>query len=129
MNLENLSNSKIFQHVQVPMDWLAIFHSHIMVLPTLSAWTIMELIGAGRMRAGVFAQIRVMAMRVKVIITLYLFQHFISSFILGCTTLEGIACSFPFTYSGVTYNSCMDYYGTDWCWTANDHWGRCSSSC
>ena len=42
------------------MDWLVTSHSHIMELPTMNAWTIMELIGVEQMLAGVFALIPAM---------------------------------------------------------------------
>jgi len=46
----------------------------------------------------------------------------------SCQTTGGEACNFPFSYSGNTYNECMEYYGNDWCRT-NSGWGICSSSC
>jgi len=46
----------------------------------------------------------------------------------GCKGTNGLACNFPFTYYGVTYNSCMEYYGNDWC-TTDSGWSICSSSC
>ena len=42
------------------MDWLVTSHSHILVLPTMNAWTIMELIGVELMLAGVFAPVPAM---------------------------------------------------------------------
>merc|ERR1711868_120532 len=46
----------------------------------------------------------------------------------GCKGTNGLACNFPFTYSGNTYNSCMEYYGNDWCRT-DSGWSICDSSC
>ena len=45
-----------------------------------------------------------------------------------CKTTGGETCNFPFSYSGNTYNECMEYYGNDWCRT-DSGWGICSNTC
>lgn len=46
----------------------------------------------------------------------------------GGTAMEGAACSFPFTYRGVTHNACTsDGHDQKWCYTnaAKTQWGNC----
>jgi len=57
-----------------------------------------------------------------------------------CTTTDGQACVFPFTWNGVTYNKCIlgdEKFKTPWCSTRTDglgdhvkgNYGDCSSQC
>ena len=48
----------------------------------------------------------------------------------GCKTVDGGACTFPFTYNGIEYKQCTTVAnnGVPWCRTATS-WGNCQQSC
>uniref|UniRef100_A0A0K2SX46 Matrix metallopeptidase 9 (Gelatinase B, 92kDa gelatinase, 92kDa type IV collagenase) [Taeniopygia guttata] n=1 Tax=Lepeophtheirus salmonis TaxID=72036 RepID=A0A0K2SX46_LEPSM len=54
-----------------------------------------------------------------------------------CKTTNGVACTFPFMYSGVTYQTCTSAQnnGVDWCATSlhetgeAKNYGNCASNC
>ena len=50
----------------------------------------------------------------------------------GCKTVDGDACTFPFTYNGIEYNECTSVAnnGVPWCAsTSASGWGNCQKSC
>ena len=110
------------------MDQHVTSHSLTMGPLTTAAWSTMEMIGAGLTLAGQFAPAPATydgatgQLEQNSIIKCQIKQ------ILECQTTRGETCNFPFSYQGVTYNSCMEYYGYDWCRT-DSGWGICSNNC
>ena len=52
---------------------------------------------------------------------------------LSCKTVLGVPCRFPFTYKGVTHNSCTRVNSAaPWCATGDNpavNWGVCNEAC
>ncbi len=47
----------------------------------------------------------------------------------ACNTVDGDACTFPFTHGGNTYTACTnDGWTTHWCGTSGGEWGVCDCS-